>query len=144
MKRIATFLVAGLVVVGCSASSGPALAEVAGPPAPPVRTTLGSIWDGVYTTAQADRGEELATANCFGCHVAPEWSGLVRAWSGRPLRELYQLIRLTMPQDNPGSLSREEYAAVVSYILELSGAAAGPTPLPSDDEGLGRVQIVPR
>jgi hypothetical protein len=49
-----------------------------------------------------------------------------------------------MPRDNPRSLSREEYAAVVAYILELGGAPAGATPLPSDDANLDRIQMVAR
>ncbi len=113
-------------------------------PTPPGVASIVSAWDGVYTVTQADQGEQLAVAICFVCHVAQEWRGLVRSWSGRPLGELYQLIRGTMPNDDPGSLTREEYAAVVAYMLELNGAAAGPAPLPSDDEALGRIQMAPR
>lgn len=145
MKRTATFfLLAGLAAAGCSASSGSGEVGVAAAPAPPETAPIVSVWDGVYTETQADQGEQLAVAVCFVCHVTQEWRGLARAWSGRPLGELYQLIRRTMPNDDPGSLSREEYAAVVAYILKLNGAVAGPVPLPSDDEALGRVQIAPR
>jgi hypothetical protein len=49
-----------------------------------------------------------------------------------------------MPRDNPRSLTREEYAAVVAYILELGGAAAGTTPLPNDDASLDRIQVARR
>jgi mono/diheme cytochrome c family protein len=118
---------------------------VAEAPAPPAVASVVTIWDGVYTAAQADQGEQLAVASCFKtCHEARRWTALVSGWSGRPAREIYQFIRTTMPRDNPRSLSREEYAAVLAYILELGGAPAGATPLPSDDDSLNRIQMVPR
>ena len=143
-RRTAPLLLVCLAVAGCSASSGPREAQGAIAPAPPEMAPVVTIWDGVYTAAQAVRGEQLSVASCFTCHEARRWAGLVQGWSGRPVRELFQFIRTTMPRDNPRSLSREDYAAVVAYILELGGAAAGTTPLPSDDASLDRVQIVPR
>jgi mono/diheme cytochrome c family protein len=103
-----------------------------------------TIWDGVYTAAQADQGEQLSVASCLDCHETRRWAGLVNGWSERPVRELFQFIRTTMPRDNPRSLSRDEYAAIVAYILELGGAAAGATPLPSDDASLDRIQVARR
>ena len=43
-----------------------------------------------------------------------------------------------MPQDRPGSLSAEEYAAIVAYFLQLNGRQAGDSELPADAELLGR------
>jgi hypothetical protein len=34
-------------------------------------------------------------------------------------------IRATMPQDNPGSLKRTEYIAVVAYLFRMNGLPAG-------------------
>jgi mono/diheme cytochrome c family protein len=145
LRRPAPFILVALAAVGCSAGPGPAgAASVVAAPSPPETAAVVTIWDGVYTAAQADQGEELSVAHCFACHEARRWAVLVSGWSGRPVREIYQFIRTTMPRDNPRSLSREEYAAVVSYILELGGAAAGATPLPSDDASLDRIQMVPR
>lgn len=145
LRRTAPFLLVGLAAVGCSAGAGSGEAGVAAVPAAPEMAPVVTIWDGVYTAAQADQGEQLSVAHCFECHEARRWAGLVTSWgSGRPVRELYQFIRTTMPRGNPRSLSREEYAAIVSYILELGGAAAGATPLPSDDASLDRIQVVAR
>jgi mono/diheme cytochrome c family protein len=143
-RRTAPFFLVCLAAAACSAGSGAGEARMAAAPAPPEMAPVVTIWDGVYTAAQADQGEQLSVAHCFACHEARRWAGLVGGWSERPVRELYQFIRTTMPRDNPRSLSREEYAAVVAYILELGGAAAGATSLPSDDDSLGRIQVVRR
>jgi hypothetical protein len=45
-----------------------------------------------------------------------------------------------MPQDRPGSLSAEEYAAIVAYLLQLNGRAAGDRELPADEALLGRMR----
>jgi hypothetical protein len=109
-----------------------------GPDAASTRT----VWDGVYTSAQAERGGTIAQSQCAICHsMQGEWPLLVNMWSGMTLREPFTLIRTTMPQHNPGSLEREEYAAVVAYILRLNGAPAGASELPSDDEALARIMV---
>jgi S-disulfanyl-L-cysteine oxidoreductase SoxD len=45
-----------------------------------------------------------------------------------------------MPQDRPGSLSAEEYADVVAYILRLNGRPAGERELPADAALLARMR----
>ena len=50
----------------------------------------------------------------------------------RALLELYELIRTTMPDSNPGALSRDEYAGTLAYILKLNGVPAGPTAIMPD------------
>ena len=101
---------------------------------------------GVYTAEQAARGEEAYGANCMGCHNTSSHMGDVftSGWSGRPLSELYGFISGTMPKTEPGSLSKEEYASIVAYILKLNGMPAGKQPLPSDTAALGRIRIDPK
>jgi hypothetical protein len=65
----------------------------------------------------------------------------VRAWDGRTAFDIFELIRTTMPIDNPGRLSREQYADVVAYLFKLNRLPAGERPLPSDDDGLKQVRI---
>ena len=51
---------------------------------------------------------------------------------------LYTLIRNSMPADNPGGLSENNYANIVAYILQFNGVAAGTTPLtPTTDVRIG-------
>lgn len=141
-RTTAVVWVSALMAAGCSTT--PSSAQTAAPPAvvavEPARVT---IWDGVFTAAQADRGEDLAQSNCFTCHGQREWAnpGMLRLWSGQPLSGFYENIRSTMPYDSPGRLTRDEYADIVSYILQLNDAPTGAAELPSTDEGLAAIEV---
>lgn len=102
-----------------------------------------STLSGAYTDAQARRGGEIYRKHCTDCHVPAAVTGVVfqRAWAGRTLYDYYELIRATMPNDNPGKLSRGQYADVVAYLLKLSGFPAGGRALPTDSAGLRRIRI---
>ena len=107
--------------------------------APDTASTL----SGVYSEAQAKRGDETYQKHCAACHAPAGHSGpeFTRPWRGRPLFELYDLIRTTMPQDNPGRLSRGQYADVLAFLLQLNGLPAGAERLPADDERLQRIRF---
>ena len=120
--------------------------------APAAQSDPRSASDGVYTAEQAARGEALYDKQCASCHgpiraFVPEMAALLgdhtfRAkWRGRPLGELFDLIRRTMPQDAPGSLSPAQSAELVAYILSGNRKPAGPTPLADDAERLGRIRF---
>jgi hypothetical protein len=47
-----------------------------------------------------------------------------------------------MPSDAPGTLSKDDTAAVLAYILKLNKMPAGKQPLPSDSDELARIQFV--
>ena len=47
-----------------------------------------------------------------------------------------------MPEDEPGSLSPEDYAAVLAYIFSVYGLPSGETDLPTDRESLETITIV--
>ena len=104
-----------------------------------------TIWDGVFTSAQADRGQETAQAVCFACHSQSEWTNpmFIRVWSGRPIHQMWENLRMTMPYDSPGRLSAQEYSDVVAYMLELNGAPAGDTELPANADGLMQITVTP-
>src|SRR4029434_1758120 len=91
---------------------------------PQVRST----WDGVYTDAQAKRGEAIYAERCASCH-APDLSGIdqapalagaeVRAqWDGLSLYDLFERTRISMPADQPGSLERLQVAEIVAFVLQ--------------------------
>ena len=82
---------------------------------------------------------------CAQCHVATQFSGVPfkTAWGGRPAFELFEQIRTTMPNDNPGSLPRQQYADVIAYVMRLNGVAPSATELPVDESALRRVLITP-
>lgn len=94
-----------------------------------------SVWDGVYSEEQAQRGREVYATTCAQCH-GPALAGVESAppltggqfnanWSGTTLADLAERIRTTMPVDKPGTLSRPQLAAVVAYILKADGFPAG-------------------
>jgi mono/diheme cytochrome c family protein len=97
-----------------------------------------TVWSGIYTAEQAARGKEKAVAACAECHgemmeggLAPTLKGedFIGHWYDAKLRELADKVTLTMPQQAPGTLSPEEYADVMAYLLEVNGFPAGQTPL---------------
>jgi mono/diheme cytochrome c family protein len=106
-------------------------------PAPPAEST--------YAPAQAARGESVFRRVCAECHVQSLFEGAAfrRSWAGRPAYDLFELIRTTMPQDNPGRLRRQEYADVVTYFLKLSGARPDTIELAADVDALRRVSFPP-
>jgi mono/diheme cytochrome c family protein len=98
---------------------------------------------GFYTEAQARRGEEAFRRHCAECHAPAVHSSQAfrQAWAGLSVFDLYELIRTTMPNDNPGRLSRTEYAEIVAYLLRLNGVAAGNHPLPTDESVLRSLRL---
>lgn len=97
----------------------------------------------VYTDSQATAGQEVWTKTCAECHETKDVTGadFRTKWVGQPLFTLYEQIRTTMPDGNPGSLAKEEYAAALAYILKLNGLPAGPTALGTDSVSLSGVKL---
>ena len=103
----------------------------------------------VYTLNQARRGA-LKSGFCVQCHgdnfvggPAPELAGpaFATAWNGRTVSDLFDLIRLTMPDDDPGALSREVYADLVAYILAVNKYPAGETEIGIESGPLKLIRI---
>jgi len=141
-----TALAVALVSTACSSGAGVA-APGPGPASPPPAAAGAlTIWDGVYTAAQAGRGEEIAEEFCVTCHSASDWyhEAFLNPWMDRPLRALYVRIQNTMPRNAPGSLSDDDYSAVVAHMLALNLAPVGPGALPSDVAGLRAITITRR
>ncbi len=110
--------------------------------------------DGLYTPAQADAGEALYDDQCLACHgslqaFVPEMAALLgdhtfrNRWEGRSVGELFQLIQEEMPQDAPGTLSNDETASLVAYILAGNRFPAGDRALSSDLEALNEIPFAP-
>jgi mono/diheme cytochrome c family protein len=99
-----------------------------------------SVWDGVYTSAQAMRGKPQYEANCGRCHGADLTGGagqplkgeFMRFWEGYPLNSLFSRIKYTMPSGAAGSLSDAVYTDIVAYILEASAFPGGKAELRPD------------
>ncbi|MEE8128935.1 MAG: cytochrome c [Vicinamibacterales bacterium] len=113
-----------------------------------------SVRDGIYTAAQAEQGQAVYDEQCVSCHgpvtaFVPEMAALLadhtfrNRWRGRSLGEMFELIRDTMPQDAPGSLSPQQSAELVAYILSGNRLPAGDLALTDDVERLGQIMFEP-
>jgi mono/diheme cytochrome c family protein len=111
-----------------------------------------TIWSGVYSEAQAYRGEKVADTTCIGCH-GPKLDGgdsgpklvgetFLENWSSQSVGVLFDWLREAMPAEAPGTLSREDAAAVIAYIFKLNKLPAGKGDLPIEPEALNRINIV--
>jgi len=99
---------------------------------------------GVYTTKQAARGAGIYTLYCKSCHTPETHSGATFAahWNGRPLSDLYSFVRDRMPKNDPNSLSEQEYADVVAYVLKMNKMPVGQSEMPADSTKLSAIRIV--
>jgi mono/diheme cytochrome c family protein len=105
-----------------------------------------SAKDGVYTAAQAERGNAEYGKNCASCHKddmsgsteAPALAGekFIGAWRDRSVGDLYDLVRTTMPYDQPNSLDPRAYADIVASMLQRNNYRAGSEELRTDAEAL--------
>lgn len=94
-----------------------------------------SVWDGVYTAGQEERGRGVYMEQCASCHLAnltgdgvsPALTGSVftERWLNQNVGDLYAAIRSTMPQNAPFSLTADVYTDVVAFMLGANGYPPG-------------------
>jgi mono/diheme cytochrome c family protein len=110
-----------------------------------------SVWDGVYTAEQAKRGQARYNELCGACHgdtlaggeSAPPLAGgeFLANWNTLTVGDLFDRTRSTMPQNKPGSLSREISADILAYVLNANQFPAGKAALPQSSEVLKEIRI---
>ncbi|MEP7308856.1 MAG: c-type cytochrome [Acidobacteriota bacterium] len=110
-----------------------------------------TVWDGVYSAEQADRGKALYTQSCAGCHSADlrgdgTAPSLVEGdfafqWADTSLGELYERIRTLMPSTRPNSLPPRSYLDIVAYILQANQFPAGPIELAPELATLEQIRV---
>jgi len=112
-----------------------------------------STASGVYTEAQAAEGAALYAGACAVCHgdtlagtyEIPALTGrFIRNWSNGSVGTLFDYVSRAMPQMAPGSLSPEDNARIVAYLLMANGMPPGTRPLPNDQATLDRIAFSPR
>ncbi|HEX4935074.1 MAG TPA: cytochrome c, partial [Gemmatimonadaceae bacterium] len=136
-------LLSRLVVPAAAVASIVVFGAVAGSQgAPPPRTSA----DSSFTEAQAERGGQVFTRVCLECHERSEMANpdFRLKWGGQSTFDLFKSISTTMPDSDPGSLPRNDYADVVAYILKLNGIPAGTTELAADSVQMSAAKISPR
>jgi S-disulfanyl-L-cysteine oxidoreductase SoxD len=119
---------------------------------PAARLGAQNIWDGVYTTAQAERGKTAFETSCINCHNR-DLAGSVRGpalrgdkfmldWQDGSVNNLFTKIRFSMPATYPDSVSDEVKLDIVAYLLQANGFPAGSEELKVDADRLEAIQIV--
>jgi cytochrome c len=122
--------------------------------ATPQATTV-SAWDGVFTEEQAARGKKLYVEHCSSCHghdlaggssggdVAPPLTGqaFMAGWDALTAADLFDRIRISMPLDAPGSLSDQQNADILAYVLASNKLPAGLTELGRDASALKTIKL---
>src|SRR5262245_30762241 len=96
-----------------------------------------TVWDGIYTSDQARRGEAAYKQYCVTCHK-PDLMGIEGAMKGEPFMERrrednletwFLDMRATMPRRTPGSLSDQTYTDLIAYFLQSNDMPAGASEL---------------
>jgi mono/diheme cytochrome c family protein len=109
-----------------------------------------SVWDGVYTAAQAARGATVYAQYCAACHggglegleMAPPLTGptFTQNWNRQSLQALADRIR-AMPPETPGIVQGDDVVDVLSYMLERTGFPAAEDALSADGGVLAEIEF---
>jgi S-disulfanyl-L-cysteine oxidoreductase SoxD len=113
--------------------------------------TQRSVWDGIYSSAQAARGESAYAKDCASCHgakmegknQAPPLAGteFMMNWNGTSVGDLFDKMQTSMPGDQPGRLSPGANAEILSYMLKANQFPAGERDLESDLAKLKQIRF---
>jgi hypothetical protein len=107
------------------------------------------IWQGVYTTLQAERGRAAYTTSCLRCHNAdlsgdrgPALQGerFMTTWGGGGLDRLFAKVRDTMPPFATSTLDDGTKLDIVAFILQANRFPPADRDLAAAD--LAAIQIV--
>jgi mono/diheme cytochrome c family protein len=108
-----------------------------------------TVWDGVYTEAQATRGTTAFGQSCGGCHAlaAEGKAPLVgdafwKSFAQKNVGDVLEFVSAYMPNGAPGSLSKGAYEDIVALMLKSNGFPAGATELKPDT--IADVRILPK
>ncbi|MEE4276956.1 MAG: cytochrome c [Halieaceae bacterium] len=94
-----------------------------------------SLNDAVYSRDQARVGKKIYSEHCIACHERGYFREVLRTRRGETLDPLFTVMVTEMPQNNPGSLSDQEYVDVIAYMLSQSRYDDGDEPLKVSDLG---------
>jgi mono/diheme cytochrome c family protein len=98
---------------------------------------------GAFTEEQVKRGAMTFESYCLSCHTPTFHTGeqFRMSWLGRTVYDYFKVVKTTMPEDNPGGLTDEEYARVIVYIFHMNGFPAGTDSLPADTLVMKSIRI---
>ena len=107
--------------------------------------------EGVYTTDQSSKGEAVYKENCAACHgdnlegsgPMPPLAGkdFLANWQGKTVGDLFEKTQTSMPATAPGTLTPEQTADLMAYILAQGKYPTGTAPLPDKIDALKTITI---
>jgi mono/diheme cytochrome c family protein len=115
-----------------------------------LRAQQRSVRDGVYTAAQAKRGEAVFQMRCALCHgemlegaAGPPLAGdeFLGPRDKQPMSDLFDKIRATMPADTPGTLEPPQVSDVIAFILQANKFPPGSGELAAADATLKQITL---
>src|SRR5712692_755547 len=141
VQVVLTLTIAGAIALGSAHGS--------------IRAQAGrTVWDGVYSREQQQRGRALYDERCASCHgseltgldVAPPLAGgaFQSNWTGLTVGDLAERIRISMPQGSEGTLSRQQVSDIIAAIFAVNEYPAAQMELPKELELLKQIQIAAR
>jgi mono/diheme cytochrome c family protein len=111
-----------------------------------------TTWDGVFTTAQAERGKQnFLAGRCGGCHKldltgdrGPALKGddFLAHWENGSLVTLFDKIRETMPPNGANEVTDDAKVDIVAYLLQQNGYPAGKSELRTEADSLGIIDLI--
>jgi S-disulfanyl-L-cysteine oxidoreductase SoxD len=113
-----------------------------------------TVWDGVFTASQAERGRASYMQSCVSCHrddlrgdsTAPSLVGesFLFLWGDMSVGELSARIQKLMPPDRPGSLTPQTYSDIMAFILTKNEFPSGDMELGINPDTLQQIRITTR
>jgi S-disulfanyl-L-cysteine oxidoreductase SoxD len=130
ISRISLVLLAAVVGVDAAAAQTSSTAER-------------SVATGAYSENQATKGEADFRSFCASCHTVADHTDdkFKMNWLGRTVFDLFKTLKTTMPDDNIGGLTDDQYTRVVAYILKINGFPAGADSLKADSTEMAKLRI---
>jgi mono/diheme cytochrome c family protein len=105
----------------------------------------------VYTPEQSRRGEAFYGRECAKCHgsdlsgadevPALSGGGFLSNWDGLTVGDLSERVRISMPPNKQGVLSRQQIVDILSYLLNVNSFPTGKAELDPKTEQLKQIRI---
>lgn len=110
-----------------------------------------SVQEGVFSTAQAERGAAAFKQSCSECHgndlagdgFAPALTGsdFMGNWTDLTVGDLFERIRISMPPSGPSAVTPAQKADIVAHILNVNKFPVGTGELTPDTTALKQIKI---
>ena len=110
-----------------------------------------TVWDGVFSKEQAERGAATYKSACSECHgndlagdgFAPALAGgeFMGNWNDLSVGDLFERIRISMPPSGPSSVTPAQKADIVAHLMNQNKFPAGTVELEAKTEALKLIKI---